>query len=370
MRIGFDAKRAFYNNSGLGNYSRNTINMLANIYPNEEYFLYSPNIPEKIPDFAKNKTLISAKAKTKIGRSLWRSILSGNKIKNDNINVFHGLSNELPLNLHRKQIPSVVTIHDLIFMRYPELFKSTDVSIYTYKFKQACKNADRIIAVSKQTKEDIVRYFKISPAKIHVIYQDCSNIFHNKISIEKRSVVLQKHALPKNYILNVGTIEKRKNTLLILKAMALYNIKTPLVIVGRPTSYVNSLIAYAKKYSLKDRLILRFEVNNEDLPAIYQNASAFVYPSLFEGFGIPILEALNSGVPVITSNASSLPEVAGNNSVLIDPGAHEHLGKELFNLLSNNIQQQEMIEAGYKHALKFRPEVLAPKIMQLYNSIV
>lgn len=370
MRIGFDAKRAFFNNSGLGNYSRNTINMLANLYPNEEYFLYSPKLPEEIPDFAKNKTLISPKTKSRIGSSIWRSLLSSRQIKNDDIDIYHGLSNELPLNLHRKHIPSVVTIHDLIFMRYPELFKSTDVSIYNYKFKHACKNSDRVIAVSKQTKDDIIRYFKIPPSKIHVIYQDCNNIFHKKSSDEKKSEVIKKYALPNNYILNVGTIEKRKNAMLILKAMVLYNIETPLVIVGKPTSYVNSLIAYAHKYKLKDKLILRYEVKNEDLPAIYQNASIFVYPSLFEGFGIPILEALNSGTPVITSNASSMPEVAGSNSTLIDPGTHEHLGKELFNLLNNHTKKQEMIEAGYKHALKFRPEVLAPQLMQLYKSII
>ncbi|HXK80646.1 MAG TPA: glycosyltransferase family 1 protein [Bacteroidales bacterium] len=370
MRIGFDAKRAFFNNSGLGNYSRNTINMLAKIYPNEEYFLYSPKFPEEIPEFARNKTIIGPNSNSNIRNSIWRSVLSGNRIKKDKLDIYHGLSNELPINLNRKQIPSVVTIHDLIFLRYPELFNTTDVKIYTYKFKHACKSADKIIAVSKQTKADIIRYFNIPQAKIHVIYQDCNKIFHEKPNREICSEVLKKYKLPNNYILNVGTIEKRKNAMLILKAMALYNIDIPLVIVGKPTPYLNTLISYAHHYKLKDKLVLLYDVKDEDLPTIYHKASVFVYPSLFEGFGIPILEALNSGVPVITSNLSSLPEVAGTNSILIDPVAHDHLGKELFNLLNNNTKKQEMIEAGYKHALKFRPEVLAPQLMQLYKSIV
>jgi glycosyltransferase involved in cell wall biosynthesis len=370
MKIGFDAKRAFYNNSGLGNYSRNVINMLAENYPNEEYFLYSPSVPEDLPDFATNKTVVTSGSRNKIKSSIWRSYTSGFRIKKDNIDIYHGLSNEIPLHLHTKHIRSVVTIHDLIFLRFPELFKSADVSIYTHKFKNACKKADRIIAVSKQTKEDIIRFFNIPPAKINVIYQDCNTIFqktHNPIELKN---IQEKYGLPEDYLLSVGTIEQRKNAMLILKAMVLYDIQTPLVLIGKPTSYINHLLAYAQKYGIKDKIIMRFKVVDEDLPAIYQNASIFLYPSLFEGFGIPVLEALNSGLPVITSNASSLPEVAGTGSLLIDPGSHEHLGKVLYDLLQNPELQNRMIQDGYKHALNFRGNVLAPQIMNLYQFIL
>lgn len=367
MRIGFDAKRAFFNHSGLGNYSRNTIAMLEKEYPDNEYYLYTPSLPESIPSFAQNKTIITPKTTKKLYASIWRSVISGNKIRKDKIDVFHGLSNELPLNI--KGTPSVVTIHDLIFMRNPELFKSNDVSIYKYKFQKACNNSNKIIAVSKQTKHDIIRYFKVPSKKIQVIYQDCNPAFQQQLSDVAIENIRNKYQLPKNYLLSVGTIERRKNVMLILKAMLMYDIKVPLLLVGKPTSYVNHIIAFAQKHGLKDYLITRYEVSNDDLPAIYQNASIFIYPSLFEGFGIPILEALNSGLPVITSNTSSMPEAGGSNSLYIDPVSHEQLGRVLLDLIDNKPKQESMRQAGFEHAKVFRDSFLAPQIMQLYNSL-
>ena len=174
MRIGFDAKRAFLNNTGLGNYSRDTIRVLSNFYPDNKYFLYTPkekgnsrlafldnrnNTFVRTPQSLLNKAL----------KSYWRSKSIVSDLFNNKIDIYHGLSHELPLGIEKTNIKTVVTIHDLIFIRYPHLFRTIDRKIYYKKFNSACHRADKIIAVSQQTKQDIIDFFLIPEEKIEVI---------------------------------------------------------------------------------------------------------------------------------------------------------------------------------------------------------
>ena len=178
MKIGFDAKRFFNNFTGLGNYSRFVIDAVSKYNSENEYFLYSPKIqnhPELTPILNREniKIITPPSAYTFLkAASLWRTWGISSESRTKELNVFHGLSQELPLNLP-KTLKKVVTVHDLIFVRYPNLYKSIDVAIYKWKVKAACRQADKILATSKQTKHDLIDFLKIEEKKIEVVYQGC-----------------------------------------------------------------------------------------------------------------------------------------------------------------------------------------------------
>jgi len=371
MRIGFDSKRAFFNQSGLGNYSRNLISQLCSLFPENEYFLFTPKKNSTPGSFSPDNTEIISPISFphKQLSSLWRSAFMGSEISKHKIQIFHGLSNELPLDIKKSHAHSVVTIHDLIFLRYPHLFKYTDRTIYKSKFYRSCKDADAVVAVSQQTKEDIIHFFGIPSGKINVIYQGCSPIYYEKADASKKEKVISKYSLPENYILYVGTIEERKNLLQLVKAKTEYNISIPLVVIGRPTPYFERVREYISANSIRDVFFLK-NVPQEDFPAIYQMAELFVYPSSFEGFGIPVLEALNSGVPVIAGGGSCLEETGGSHSIYVDPLKTGEIAEAITLVLNNSALKKKMTEEGYKHALLFREEKTTKEIMNLYQSLL
>ena len=187
-----------------------------------------------------------------------------------------------------------------------------DRLIYNYKCRYACKHADHIIAVSECTKRDIIHYYGIPADKISVIYQGCSSLYACRIGKDKRKEVMRSYRLPERYILSVGTIEERKNALAIVKALEYLPDELHFVLVGRPTAYIHQLKEFMTKAGLQDRVHFLHGIPSDDLPAIYQSAETFVYPSVYEGFGIPILEALHSGIPVVAATGSCLEEAGGS----------------------------------------------------------
>ena len=236
MKIGFDAKRAFHNTTGLGNYSRDLIRILSEYFPENEYYLYNTK-PKRVDRLDMSK-FIEVLPNTKFWKkfsSIWRQGPINNQIKKDKIQVYHGLSGEIPRNLHKTGTKSVVTIHDLIFVRYPKLYSFFDRKIHFNKFKYAAHNSDRIIAISEQTKQDIIEFLKVDSSKIDVVYQGCHAIFKEKVIEQQKSLVKKKFNLPDQFILNVGTIEERKNLLSIVKAIK--DIDITLVVAGRKTKY-------------------------------------------------------------------------------------------------------------------------------------
>lgn len=370
--IGFDAKRAYCNLSGLGNYSRNLINALARFYPQNRYTLFTPKAHPKTPlvntvDF---KIVTPACPFSKIFKSLWRTKFVVGDIKKAKVEVYHGLSHELPRGIEKIAVKSVVTIHDLIFIRFPHFFKPIDAYIYRKKILHACKVANKIVAISQQTKNDIVELLGVDSSKIEVIYQGCGEQFWKKYSPEQHDAVKEKHKLPPNYLLCVGTIEKRKNLLAILKAKHEFKIEVPLVVVGRKTEYYhNEVLPYIQANKLSGVLFLE-EVVDEDLPIIYQNAQCFIYPSLFEGFGIPILEALVSGVPVITSSGGCFGEVAGPSSLFINPTDHAELALSIKKVISDTNLSAQMVMLGKEYAKQFSDEAIAKKHIELYCNLI
>lgn len=373
MRIGFDAKRAFYNLSGLGNYSRDTISSLMKNYPENEYYLYTPRKKKQIHFIGKdneNVKIVYPDGLKRIYQSYWRSISLGNRIGKDKLDIYHGLSNELPANIIQSKTKKIVTIHDLIFMRYPELYHSVDREIYQQKFFEASLAADKIIAMSQQTKDDIISFFHTDENNIEVIYQGCNPVFYELIDKDLRNKIREKYSLPKEYILSVGTLEKRKNALHVLEALSKQKIDMPLVFVGKATNYIKSLNQYIADNKMENRVFFLHNVPTADLPALYQSSKMFIYPSIFEGFGIPILEALNSGTPVITNKYGCFVEAGGDAAIYINPNNPEEIGEAVKSLLDNPEKAKKLVEKGFEHAKQFKQDIIAEKIMCLYKSII
>lgn len=369
MRIGFDAKRAFYNYSGLGNYSRSTILQLTNYYESNKYFLYTPSHKNAIRfiDTDRHSVVTPKNIFHKAFRSYWRTAGITGQLKRDRLDIFHGLSNEIPVGLGRSKIRSVVTIHDLIFLRYPELYNRVDRNIYIKKSTYSCNNADKIIAVSEQTKSDIIEFLGTDEKKIDVVCQSCSPAFYNRSDGSEKENIGKKYDLPSQYILSVGTIEERKNQLSIVKALKAGNIDIPVVFVGKKTDYYDSVKRYITENDLDKQISFYHNVDFEDLPAIYQMADLFVYPSIFEGFGIPIIEALYSGVPVITTRGGCFHEAAGPGSKYADPANIEEIAEAIKEILSDDDLKKTMISTGYDHVQKFNEANVVKEIMKVYK---
>ena len=375
MRIGFDAKRVFNNFTGLGNYSRFVVSALSEYYPQNAYNLYAPKVndhPEvnKLIQHPSIKLIQPAPLTTSLRLgSFWRSYSLGNIAAQDGVQVFHGLSNELPTTKPKK-LKTVVTIHDLIFKRFPEFYKPIDIQIYNWKLNKACQSADRIIAVSQQTASDLMEFFHVDSARIEVVYQGCHPNFKKAVTQQQLEEVRLRYKLPAEFILNVGTIESRKNVLLLLKGLKSLQHDLPVVIVGKATAYMKTLTEYISANHLEKRVTFIHRAAFEDLPSIYRLAKVFVYPSLFEGFGIPIVEAISCGVPVITSQSSCFSEAGGPDCLYVDSKNSLHLADALDSILSDEEKAKQMTVMSKIYIEQFEPRQIATSLMNIYQGMV
>ena len=383
MNIGFDAKRAYHNGTGLGHYSRTLIRSLAKYFPSHEYYLFNPkpsdlfelkgeNIQEVQPSNLLFKTL----------SAVWRSKWITNDLEKLEIEIYHGLSNEIPLDIHKTGIRSVVTIHDMIFERYPEQYSRIDVEIYKRKFKYACDHADKVIAVSQQTKKDIMEFYKTPEKKIAVCYQSCNPAYGEVVNDRVKQQVKEKYSLPDQYFLYVGSIIERKNLLGICKAIYLLrnDLTIPLIVIGDGTKYKQQVKDFVRQHGLDDKIIFLSEnplakvassfLRAEDFPAIYQMAIAMIYPSFFEGFGIPVLESLWSRLPVITSNVSCLPEAGGPGAFYVNPNSAEEIAEGMKRIYNDKLFAEELKLKGWQHAQNFTQQKCAADVMKEYNSLM
>lgn len=376
MKIGFDAKRAFKNFTGLGNYSRFVVKSLSEYYPQNDYFLYSPdgeiNNEEVTESCANDNQKIITPAGVwnyPVMSGLWRSVFSGKHHTQSKLDIFHGLSSEIPMRKD-KNTRYVVTIHDLIFLRFPHLYHPVDVKIYHCKAKFACEKADKIIAVSSQTAEDIMRFLKVPERKIEIVHQGCHQGFRDKVSSVDLERVRTHYNLPSTYMLTVGTIEKRKNIGLILEFLKNNpDSEHPLVVVGRATAYIKELKTFIAASGLEDRVIFLHDVSFQDLPAIYAGAYVFIYPSLFEGFGIPIIEAQESQVPVITSMGHCFEEVGDRSVLYTDPNDIDHLKSNLAALSCRGVREN-LIKKGKENIKRFQPDTISKRLIDVYADLV
>lgn len=372
--IGFDAKRLFNNFTGLGNYSRNLLDGLPVQNPDFNFHLYTPSIKqEDLLNSFQSKSFNIHLPSTFL-KAFWRSFGITTDLIKDEIHLYHGLSNEIPFNFPRNKIKSVVTIHDLIFKIYPDTYPLTDRIIYNIKCKFACKQADLILACSESSKKDICKYYETNPDKIKVLYQSC----HPEFKIEKeaghKNSILKKYKIPSQYYLYVGSIEPRKNLLLLIDAYALLpnELKIPLVIVGKNVDFKQEILKKAEKLQLLNQILFIHNLRSvQDLSAVYQSAEIFIYPSRYEGFGIPILEAAFSKTAIITSNSSSLPEAGGPFCNYFNPDSPEELCFQIEKILTDEAFKKSSIEKTYQYAeLHFNNASIQDQLMQYYKNLL
>lgn len=364
MKIGFDAKRLFNNFTGLGNHSRTTIDILTAEFPEHEYYLYTPKVRLNgmtLPYVGKKGCQVRKPDGLMRGNT-WRAYGLVNDMKKDGIELFHGLSNEVPVGLFHSGIASVVTIHHVAFRTFPDVYQWHDRKIHNAQWQYACNHTDRIVCVSECTKRDVLEYYNVPEHKVDVVYQPAAPLYYQRI---------ERQDLPP-YMLYAGTVNERKNLLGVVKAMELMpkDLQMPLIVVGGGGSYKQRVKQYAAEHGLEKLLIWPDMISNSGLQRLYTNAQLFVFPSFYEGFGLPVLEAQLSGCPVVTSNVSSLPEAGGPYALKADPTSPEDICNQMVKMLTDSELRQRAMTEGRDYAMeKFNPKTLARQLMNTYSKI-
>ena len=377
MKTGLDAKRIFFNHSGLGNYGRRFYRALATKLTEEEFFLYSPReVPSGNPYLGeivgRNSRIVhpSGFFGSKMGGSIWRSAILADQLEKDRIDIYYGLSNEVPFGIHQKRMVRVVIIHDLIFIRYPKLYPATDVFFYRKKTAYACRNCDLIITASEQTKNDIINFYGINARKIHVIYPASDPQFYTGEPPDSSEFFDPR----RKYILSIGAITPRKNLMKTVEAFHTvcerlnYDLAVIGTAVGLGRKYLKTIKEYIEKNSLGDRIHFLGNVPYGFVPDICRKAEMMVYPSQFEGFGMPIVEGLLSRIPVITSGGGCFPEAGGDAAVYIDPENPGEIADWITRLAGDRELRDELIRKGEKHAERFTQERISADILEFHLS--
>ncbi len=373
MKIGFDAKRALNNSTGLGNHARILLNALMRDFPEHEYLLFSPKAKEEYLEQLHGKFNIFF-PETKFQKTLhplWRSFGIKNQLAQNRIDIYHGLSNEIPFRIPNSAFRTIVTIHDLIFLKHTEQYPFVDRRIYELKTRYAAKHADKIIAISEETKNDLMERYGVEEKKIVVIYPSVDTTFQNAEVRMLNAELKTKYRLPAKYILNVGSFFPRKNQRTLIEAFDLIKnkVEEDLVLVGGVGTTRNEIETLIAQKNLTQRVKIISGISNDTLPAVYTAASAFVFPSLFEGFGAPVLEALYSKVPVIATRGGAIEEAGGKNSLYVNPTNAEEIATALLKVLTNETLRTQMQISGYAHAQTMNDKVFAEKTMRVYEEV-
>ena len=255
-------------------------------------------------------------------------------------------------------------------MRHPEFYHWLDSRIYTWKFRRTIQEADHIIAISECTKRDIMELGSVPESKITLIYQSCAQRFSAEADPAKINEVRALYGLPQRYILNVGSIEARKNILLAVRALPQLPADVSLVIVGRRTAYTAEVERYVSQQGLDDRVKMLHGVPDEHLPSLYGGAEAFVYPSIYEGFGIPIIEAIRCGLPVVACSGSCLEEAGGPASLYVSPNDVDSMANALRRSLKGADRREARIEASRDYIHRLDGRDVAGQVVELYNRLL
>lgn len=378
MKIYIDGQPLLGNKTGIGHYTYNLIHELANKKIPIEIFT-NQMLNKKRIETINISGLQNVKLRNKIyPYKVIRRLMGSNKLYEFPIDVFENKSYKSNSIFHAtnfismptKYAKQVITIHDLAFMKFPEVVEQ---HIYDYMMRwvpYSITKADQIIADSLQTKKDILEYFNVPEDKINVVYLAADKRFHKQDEQQIQNI-REKYNLSEEYILYIGTLEPKKNLVTLIDVYYLlkgkYSIKEKLVIVGAKGWKFNSIFEKVKQLHLENDIIFMGYIADEDLPAIYSGANVFTFPSLYEGFGIPLLEAMQCEVPVVVSNTSCIPEVVDKAAMLVDPYDVEGWAENIYKIISNKILREDLITKGIEQASKFSWEKLANETLAVYE---
>lgn len=374
MNIGINCNPVMNKKTGVGNYLHNLLLELAKIDKINNYTLFFYSLRNLDSTRAtqynfKCKKTVSLKIPQLLLEFLW------DNLRFPPIEFFIGRASIFHNNFFlpsTKKAKGIITIHDMSFFAYPELHTKT-VRRFKSKVPKSCFRATKIITVSNFSKREILKYINIPEEKIKVIYNGL--ILQTQKFKGNEDDILKKYSLAKKYILYVGTIEPRKNLEGLINAFKMlisdekYKNKYNLVIVGKPGWKYETFIKTLGNLGIQDKVKLIGYIPDEELPAIYKHASLFLYPSIYEGFGLPVLEAMAYGIPVITSNISSLPEIAGDAALLIDPYNYKEIRDGMVDILSTDQLKNQLIKRGKERVKKFSWKNTAEKTLKVYKEV-
>lgn len=362
MRIGIDISQVVYG-AGVSQYTMNLVGSFLKIDKKNEYVLFGGALRRlnDLNHFTKNLSGNFVKRFYPLSPTmldfLWNRIHKM-PIENfvGNVDVFHSSDWSQP---PVRQARRITTIHDLVPVLYPESSGTKIAAVHKRRLEWVKREVDRVIAVSNATKSDIITYLGIPQEKISVIYEAPSEIF-KPVGENKVGEIRKKYKLSGEYLLTVGT-DPRKNIPRIVKAISRIPDAPALVVVGRRWDSLSRTVGEGQNIVWLDQVPL------DDLPALYSGAQALLYTSLYEGFGLPILEAMACGCPVVTSNVSSMPEVAGDAAILVDPEDFGEIRRGIETVLR---QREELIKRGFARVKQFSWEKAAKETLKVYESVI
>ncbi len=361
MKIGIDASPIFHQRGGVGTHTLHLIENLLKLKSDHQFFLYSSRLSDESFPFLTQKNI---------------QLIYGNKlylryrIWKERIDIVHGTNFRLP-GYGRKG--NIITIHDLALVKYPSFGKKFGGRFSFWRTKKRALRADRIIAVSKSVLEDIVQFIGAPEEKIKVIYNGVDPFYFPDDNQEVFLKIRQKFGIKKErYLLFTGTIEPRKNVKTVLKAFS-RNKKIRkdfnLVLAGGKGWKNSDIQQFIIDEGLLEEVVITGYISREELRVLYSCASCFVFPSIYEGFGIPLLEAMACGVPVICSNSSSLPEVVGDAAITIDPHDIDGFSTGMEKIVEDEGLRKNMILRGFERVKHFSWEETAKKTLQVYEEV-
>ncbi len=367
MRIAIDARLSYRFQGGITQYTLNLVRALAAIDQQNSYTIFQRSADQRTIVSQKNFRRVSLH--TPAHHPLEQYILSLELLTHSAIDMIHW-TDFIPPFYYRR--PSVITVHDLHFLLYPH-FLTRDSAKYYGLIDRAVRRADHIIAVSKATKQDLIRLTGTPRKKITVIYEAAESIYFPIQNQEALERIRHKHHLPEKYILFVGTIEPRKNLKTLIRAyqmlIANYKIDVDLAIAGKPGWLYDDVHQLVQELSLQERVHFLGRVSTADLPLLYNAAQMFTLPSFYEGFGLPPLEAMACGIPVIVSDTSSMPEVVGDAALRVEPEDTEGFAVAMHRLMTEQDLRQDMIAKGQKRVKAFSWERAAQETLAVYHKL-
>ena len=363
MKIGIDVSCLAKQRTGIGIYTYNLIENLLKIDNSGEYCFFSAS-SFNLNVYSKSSKKVFSCFPKKYTTVFWEQLLLPLLIKREKIDLLHSPNYVSP---YLSRVSTVITVYDLSAFMFPDTHPILRQLRHRLFLSYSLKKSSKVITISENSKKDIQKYFGTPKEKIEVVYPGVSSRFSR---LDRRNIKVSGD-IPSSFFLYLGTLEPRKNLITLLRAFSKirYKIDQKLVVVGGRGWYYHDIFDLVKKLSIKEKVVFLGYLPDEVLVNIYNLADLFVYPSLYEGFGLPPLEAMACGCPVITSNTSSLPEAVGDAGIMIDPNDVEALAREMARVLADEKLRKEMSEKGLARAKLFSWEKCARETLQLYEEI-
>ncbi|MHC4647917.1 MAG: glycosyltransferase family 4 protein [Planctomycetota bacterium] len=374
MKVGINFHTVDEYISGVDHYALGLLNALLQVDTQNEYLVYTnqPDLVSREVAQSENLKIAGVKhLKTRIARILWEHIQLPRLAAQHRLDVLHCLSYICPL--RRTSAPCVVTVHDTIAIDHPQWCKKTNAIYFNLVMKSAVKRASCVISLSKCTAEDVRRNLGLPGSKVRVIYPGTDNIFRESQDVSRRGEVRRRHNLPERYILYVGNVEPKKNTgtlLRVQRRICEKGLPHKLVVVGKRSWRSQAQLAQMDREAASGNVVRAGYVESKDLPLVYGMADVFVFPSLYEGFGFPPLEAMACGTPVVSSDKGALAETVKDAAIIVEPHDVEQITEAVVSLIADSALRKKHVRLGLRQSRLFDWQKTARETLSVYEEVV